>query len=199
MSTRNLIKSRRECQICGAAFIIRHSPVHKGDGRFCSSLCYGKSIKVPLEDRFFSRVGRKLASGCILWAGPTEEDGYGRLYGGDEFGGRTVGAHRVSYFLCVSVVPKGVGVLHTCDNPTCVNPTHLFLGTNTDNVADKTAKGRQARGERHGNAKLTADKVRSIRREYASGISTLDELARKYGVSRSHVQNVIKLRCWRHV
>jgi hypothetical protein len=114
------------------------------------------SRNVPIEKRFWSKV--KKVDGCWEWIGVKARNGYGLF----TVSGRRLGAHRVVYTLIRGEIPEGFCVLHQCDNPGCVNPEHLFLGTNADNVADRNAKGRtargrdtvppekRARGERHG-------------------------------------------------
>lgn len=100
-----------------------------------------------------------------------------------------------------------MSVLHHCDNPSCVNPEHLFLGTATDNMRDMTRKGRNIRqthpekfrGENAGLAKLTEEQVRDIRRLYAAGGVTYKELARRYGVAKYAIQSVVKRLTWREV
>ncbi len=101
--------------------------------------------------RFESKIYPEPNSGCWLWDGGIGRGGYGRF----AVGRKTLRAHRVSYELHVGAVPRGEGhhgtcVLHKCDNPPCVNPAHLFLGTNSDNTADRHAKGRDAKGDRSG-------------------------------------------------
>ena len=104
-------------------------------------------------------------------------------------------AANYSWHLHNGVNLGGLHVLHTCDNPLCVNPDHLFLGTHQDNMDDKVEKGRQARGEGHGRAKLTEDDVREIK----SSDTPTGELANKFGV---HYTTVLKVRLgerWTHV
>jgi len=113
-------------------------------------------------------------------------------------------AHRVAYELAFGNIQDGMQVLHRCDNPPCVNPAHLFLGTNADNVADKVAKGRQARGdghglkvrgERHGLSRLTADAVMEIRRLSVAGVRRA-EIATRFGIHPGYVSLVTSGRRW---
>lgn len=102
-------------------------------------------------------------------------------------------AHRYSYELAYGPIPDGLFVCHQCDNPICINPAHLFLGTNTDNMQDAVQKGRIAYGERNGNSKLTKANVRAIR---ADTISTQSDLGREYGVSEGTIRNIKTSRSW---
>ena len=141
--------------------------------------------------RFWEMVRRGGVESCWLWAGATAQDGYG-LFSTPKATKRLCRAHRVAYVLSVGAIPAGLCVLHRCDTRACVNPAHLFVGTNADNSADMMAKGRwkrpvmppQLRGERHPQAKLT-DVNRDVLREEArmSG-ANVSSLARKFGVSR---------------
>ena len=108
-------------------------------------------------------------------------------------------AHRVAWWLTHGAVPEGMCVCHHCDNPGCVNPAHLFLGTPTDNIADMVLKDRQYRpkGENNSNAKLTEEDVRAIRREHAT--TTQRELARKYGVHNATISLIVRRQIWRSV
>jgi len=109
-----------------------------------------------------------------------------RIYGKQER------VHRVIWRECFGEIPPGLCVLHRCDNPACVNPYHLFLGTNYDNIMDRNSKGRQAKGEQQGNSKLVAEQVKEIRRSSASGV----EIARQYKISQPHVSRIKTMKTW---
>jgi hypothetical protein len=103
-------------------------------------------------------------------------------------------AHRLAWTLHREEIPAGVEVLHKCDNPTCVNPEHMVLGSRTDNMQDMVLKGRTR-------SLLTAEDVQAIRKEYAAG-ATLDELAARYGnerMGRWGIRNIVRRRVWRHI
>lgn len=136
----------------------------------------------------------KTEGGCWLWTRYRTPHGYGRV----AYKSKAELAHRVSWFLANGPIPDGMGVLHSCDNPPCVNPAHLFLGTSLDNNADCRSKGRHAYGERNGVSKLTRDDVIRIRAERANGRAQRD-IAYSYGVSQSLVSMVTNGKLWVHV
>ena len=145
-----------------------------------------------IKERFLSFVSK----GCWGWTG-----GINKPSGYAVFRDRATAvsaAHRVAYQLFVGPIPKGMFVCHKCDNPGCVNPKHLFLGTHKDNQADK-AKKKRATGERNGNAKLTPAKVLKIRKDYAAEKFNMYELADKYSVTRPLIGAIINRKIWTHI
>ena len=130
-------------------------------------------------------------SSCWEWTAARFQAGYGAL----RHNGRTVYAHRLSYELHKGPIPAGLNVCHECDNRACVNPKHLFLGTDADNVADKVAKGRQQRGETSPMSKLTTEDVLAIR----AATSPQWEIAKAFGISQQQVSSIKTRRRWRHV
>ena len=148
-------------------------------------------MKVTLKERFDSKVQR--TEGCWLWIAALHGKGYGHM----RVAGKVEKAHRVSYEIFNGPIPYGMMVLHTCDNPRCVNPDHLFLGTNKDNMADMAAKGRgnAPRGEEQHLARLTEAAVQSIRASRKPGIA----LARDFGISPQTVCDVRKRKTWKHI
>jgi hypothetical protein len=152
----------------------------------------------PLLERFLAKVTK--TNSCWLWNGARQKrTGHG-IYRDENH--RQTSAHRVSWMLLVGPIPEGLWVLHDCpggDNPRCVNPDHLFLGTPQDNLADMRSKGRQARGEKHGHAKLSEEDVRSIRRRYATGEAKQQELADEYKVGQGIISQIIHRKLWSHV
>lgn len=131
---------------------------------------------------------------CIVWPNYTMPDGYGMR----RYRGKMELAHRVAWTEAFGEIPDGIQVLHECDNRPCIEPTHLFLGTNATNVADRHAKGRDAKGSRNGNAKLDEEKVIAIRDMARAGF-TRNEMAHLYGVSWHTIDNVVNRVDWRHV
>jgi hypothetical protein len=151
----------------------------------------------PTIDRFWKYTQK--GDGCWTWTGPKNTSGYGvlRLSGpAATYKGRT--ANRLSWEIHNGEIPPGMCVLHRCDNPACVNPAHLFLGTNADNIADKVAKDRQAKGEKHGKSKLTVAQVVELRPRLA-GRTPSRVLAAEFGVSESCIDSVRSGRTWGHV
>ena len=150
-----------------------------------------------LKERFWEKVIVKGPDVCWEWKGGCNNYGYGAFW---SFHNKVEGAHRVSWKLHNGPIPRGMCVLHHCDNPLCVNPAHLFLGTKADNTKDMMLKGRQPAismirhpGESNGRAKLTEKEVRIIRGKLYSG----SILAREYGVSQSQICRIIKGNTWR--
>ncbi len=173
------------CERCGASFGARASDRKVGKGRFCSAICARRGQ--PLHVRFWRFVDK--TGDCWLWTGTRTEDGYGRT-GASEKSSSPLYAHRVSWELANGPIPDGLFVLHRCDNPPCVRPDHLFLGTTKDNADDAQAKGRlgyQRHPDRY--TRLTADDVRAIRNARLAG-EPAKSIAARFGISESHVYNI---------
>lgn len=182
------------CANCSLEFTRLISRMKRAKRPFCSQSCAASFI-APLEERFWARVQK--TDGCWLWTGQKSEMGHGRLE--DKMNGRQVLiAHRISWELHFGPVPDGLCVLHDCDNPPCVNPSHLFLGTRTDNSDDKVSKNRQAKGVAFPQARLTDELVRELRQRRLSG-ATCYQLARETGISRSVISRAVNGVTWRHV
>lgn len=136
--------------------------------------------------------------GCWLWIGAVAPPrNYGKMWFYGEQGRRCIAAHRISYEIFVGKIPDGMWVLHRCDNPRCVNPEHLFLGTHSDNMNDMYSKGRglNRKGERHCLSLLTDEQAMEIR---TSSLS-IDDLANKFGISPHTVRNIRNKNSWKHL
>jgi len=148
------------------------------------------------EDRFWSKVQK--GEGCWEWTGSRHKFGYGWLH----LNGATCTAHRISWTIHNGEIPAGLCVRHTCDNPGCVNPGHLLLGTKKDNTQDMMARGRhrppRLKGEDHHEGKLSNAKVILLRRLLRNGMTTY-QTARMLGVSQPTVSDVKAGRTWRHI
>lgn len=144
-------------------------------------------------ERFWSKVGRRGIDECWEWQGAPSGSGYGQL----RLGGNPIKAHRLSYYLARHQDPGELLVCHTCDNPICVNPLHLFLGTDADNVADREAKHRRPppQGERNGRAILTEEMIQLIRASREANIA----LAARFGVSDVAISYARSGKTWKTV
>lgn len=162
-----------------------------------------------LQERFESKVQFAGPDDCWEWQANKNNKGYGMIRQGGLL--PKVLAHRVSYELYREIVPKGLCVLHTCDNPGCVNPYHLWLGTKKENVADMYRKNRANRpsmkgigkpptfyGQDHPSSKLTNEQVIEIRKRSANG-ETDRGLAREYSLDKSTIRSLRLRKGWAHI
>lgn len=174
---------------------------------FCAShyqrFRQGKEVNVPIQiqnhglsklERFELRVEK--TDNCWLWTASRNNKGYGQF---NYDGTRPIPAHRAAWMIYKGEIPDGMCILHKCDVPLCVNPDHLFLGTQIENIADMHSKGRAKQGHLYGPdhkaAKLDAEKVKEIRASSKSDA----ELAEIYGVSRPTIWAVVKGKTWKHI
>lgn len=151
---------------------------------------------LSLEDRFISHIQKSAAhSGCWEWTGSKSYAGYGAF----KINHKSCLAHRVSYALFVGQIPEGLCVCHSCDNPACCNPSHLFLGTHQDNMTDMQNKGRHpnngARGENHGRHKLTKQEIYKIR-EMIEQRHLQKEIADIFGVNQATISYIKTKKNW---
>ncbi len=164
-----------------------------------SSVGFKKHARGTLEERFWNFVDKKSEDECWHWTGQILSNGYGRI----SVGARNLGnelAHRVSWRLAnKQEIPEKMVVMHKCDNPKCVNPNHLNIGTHKQNTQDMITKGRKRvvspKGEGNGKSLLDAEKVRLIR----SSKLNHAELGRQLGVSTSCIRGVRSGRTWSHI
>jgi len=188
------------CTFCKTPFerSYRISARRAARPQFCSKACFGLNhaakSAAALAGNFWSRLKPADERGCREWVGRT----YMR-YGLIDLEGRPQMAHRVAYRLSTGRNPGKLSVCHTCDNPPCCEPTHLWLGTHKENMLDMSSKGRTNPpsfiGERHPGAKLRPEDVAIIR---SSGMSNID-LAKLYSVTPENIRRVRLHQTWRHV
>jgi len=168
--------------------------------------------------RFWQKVCRDKPDECWNWLASQQPGGYGQFWLRDKM----LRAHRVAWTIERGPIPEWASVLHRCDNVRCCNSRHLFLGTQKENLRDRTQKGRiraperlepayvrdprwqcgQAdfvRGELNGRAKLTAPQVRAIRAEYACGTTTEQDIALRYAVTPGQIDRIINRKSWSHL
>lgn len=126
------------CSWCSATFVRSTRNPPRGQRVFCSTEHYHQSRLEPPSPENFWRRAQPQPSGCLIWAGETDPAGYGKL----KYCGKKHLAHRIAWLLAHGAIPEDRHVLHVCDTPSCVNPKHLFLGTDRDNMRDMTAKQR---------------------------------------------------------
>lgn len=141
--------------------------------------------------RFFDKVEK--TDSCWIWKASLRNK-YGSFY----YNGKTYKSNRFSFLLHYGFLPEDKLVCHTCDNPLCVRPEHLFLGTTEENISDKINKNRQAKGSKNGSAKLTENQVKQIKidlENYSYGLKV--RLAKKYGVSKSAITLISKNKNWK--
>lgn len=156
-----------------------------------------KNSKEHLAMRLANGCAMNDVTGCWEWQRHRNNHGYGKL----TINGRGCYAHRLSYQLVKGDLPQGMEVLHSCDNPACINPEHLSAGTHSQNMKDCTFKGRakmptvSVRGERNGAAKLREVDIRSIRRLLDKGWRQSD-IAVRFGISQSQVSQIKRGKSW---
>lgn len=157
-------------------------------------------MTTPTEERFWSKVERRSEQECWPWKAATDKGGYGDFRIHKDGKRKHHSAHRVAFMLHFGEINSRQDVCHKCDNPICVNPSHLFLGTVSDNIRDRNRKDR-------GNYKAVAEKlslfipeqILEIRQKYATRTHSYKQLADEYGVSKSTIAGIVKRITWRHV
>jgi len=185
------------CIICGDYLLKRHK-------KYCSQKCHGEADRIEnkCQEEYllkslirFNKYISKTES-CWLWKGGINECGYGKF----SLFRKTIGAHRAAYMFFKKDIKENLLVLHKCDNPPCVNPEHLFLGTPKDNSRDMFNKKRNntARGESHKNSKLNNKKVIGIKRLLKLGIEG-SEIAKLLNVSPSTIYDIKNKGAWGHI
>lgn len=145
-----------------------------------------------LEERFWEKVDKRADDECWEWRATKLKSGYGNF----RLKKHHVSAHRMAYYLTNGTLPADNYICHTCDNRACCNPSHLWAGTNADNMEDMAAKGRRHSGENHMWSKLTWPQVVAMRQIWKGGGVTQAELGNRFGVSRSLVSEIVRNKIW---
>lgn len=182
------------CLTCGKEFEVVQSQFSRNRGKYCSRKC--QHFKSLIE-RFWEKVDKGEEDNCWNWKA-AKSGGYGRIGNGK----KNLVATRVSWEIHFGEIPEGMNICHKCDNPACVNPNHLFLGTHAENMLDMAKKGRRERkgvGIKNGLSKLTPNSVKEIRKKYINENITYVELAREFNVAPPTIRCVIKRLTWKHV
>lgn len=154
---------------------------------------------LSIEERFWQKVDKNgpimpgMETACWIWTAGKSSDGYGRLYNPGRRS-HPLYASRVSWEIHRGPIPAKLRVCHDCDNPPCVNPDHLWVGTHQDNMRDRDAKGRgyDRRGERNGRAKISDDAVDAIKAAWEQRDASQTELARAHGISQAQVSRIVR-------
>jgi hypothetical protein len=180
------------CEICGAPAVSRH----RNPRRFCSSQCaavarHGPLLTLETLSQFYEVDP---ATGCWNWTRSKNTEGRATI----RRGGLNVYAYRVVYGLLREPIPANLLACHSCDNPSCINPDHVFVGTIADNNLDMTVKGRAATGEKQPAHKMTEDAVREARHMRSAGW-TYESIAKHFGVSYATAHRVANRAGWKHV
>ena len=196
--TTHRLPNNCQCEQCGKGFRIVPAAKKRGQGKFCSADC--QQSHQTSKTRFWEKVN-KAEGGCWLWTGPMSKSGYGTI----ALQGKRYFAHRFSWAMANGEITGSLFVLHKCDTPLCVNPTHLFLGDQAANMRDMNAKGRHGssseknKGGLNPAAKLTEKEVSEIRAAYAPGKRNKRFLAHQFSVSPTTVYDIVTGKTWTHL
>ncbi len=155
-------------------------------------IAIGKRGGRTFEENFWTFVEKK-DNGCWEWKGATVVGGYGTL----TFNNKNYRAHRISFDMVNGEIARGLLVLHKCDNPPCVNPSHLSIGTNDDNMKDAAIKNRMSFGEHRWNSKLKASDIPKIKKLKGSGMSQ-SRIAKLFNIDQAVISRIMNGKVWRH-
>lgn len=197
----------KNCLYCNKEFKTIPCEIKRGNGKFCSQSCstsYRNNISKTLNIHFPSAIYRfyfniskdKHPNGCWIWTKNKNSQGYGKF----SVNMKTVMAHRFSWELYYGKIESHILVCHKCDNPSCVNPEHLFLGNHKDNSQDRSKKGRNRNqnGSRHNFAKLLEYQVLEIRKRLSNGEKGKN-LAQEFNISEMSISDIKLRKKWKHI
>mgnify|MGYP002397563630 CR=1 FL=1 len=148
-----------------------------------------------MHPEFFRERCLVTDAGCFVWLRAKNNMGYGVF----RRGGKNFYAHRYAWELQNGPIQPGLVICHRCDNPSCCNPNHMFVGSQAENLADMVRKGRSAKGAQHSQAKIAAHQVIAIRGLYAAGGATHADIAKQFGISREAVGLIVRRQRWAHL
>jgi hypothetical protein len=179
----------RNCDHCGKPYVGRGA-------KYCSMRCLGMSNHVDINMRFWSKVNRRDSKECWNWKATLNKYDYGQI----KYSGKLILSHRLVWILIHGEIPENMCVLHHCDNPSCCNPSHLYLGTHQDNMRDRSSRGRTSRhtGESNGRAKLTRNTVMKIRDQIKNGLS-YGAVAKMFKISNATIGHIARYETWRNI
>ena len=194
---RSKMRKQEICIICNKSFYKYRKCL-----RFCSRQCSSKNRKIKdteeyrsiLRDRIKAKSNICMKTECWLWNRYKNKEGRGYCH----YKSTTIPASRVSYIAFKGYIYENLDVCHTCDNPSCVNPEHLFLGTDQDNANDRENKERGAKGEKIKLSKLKNEMISEIRNSRRDGMSQ-QKIADKYNVSQTAISRVLSKKTWKHI
>ena len=190
----------KECGYCGKTFAKdpRNTWKYWERAKYCGQKCAAeawslraKKKRKPLHEDFGRWFIRGDKDACWEWSGSRDRDGYGAYF----YEGKGYRAHRLALELANGPIPNGMLCCHTCNNPPCVNPRHLYAGTVQDNVDDTRRSGNIPNGERCHSAKLTKSDIRAIRASNETNVV----LGARFGVAPSNISHIQRRKTWRHV
>lgn len=181
------------CKNCYTKFVPTPTQCKNGYGKFCSALCRNE---YELPKNRFNRKFDVMENDCWEWNGYIGSRGYGQIC----IDYKTKLAHRFSWELHFGDIPKRMHVCHKCDNRKCVNPEHLFIGTQKENILDMVRKGRsnKAKAEKCGRAKLSKDEVIKIRGLLSNGIS-ISQISKDFNMTLANIWNIKHNKTWKGV
>lgn len=188
-------KIRKCCAFCGNYFLAKPHKVKIGRAKYCSNPCKNNSRKKPLSERFWEHVVK--SDGCWEWNGGKAVHGYGSIH---DDNGHQLRSNQASWILHHGPIPEGLWILHKCDNPPCVRPDHLYLGTHQDNMRDLIlrgkGKGAAMVGSKNVHAKLREKDIPMIYKLNELGIS-YTAIGRMFRVKRNAIKSIIIGKSWK--